>query len=278
MRSIQEPGVDKKVKKVIRTLQSELPFLKGAKDNFYRHTRRFLHRPHESDFKALALIPDLLDGCYVDVGANHGQSIESIRLVKPQAKIVSFEANPLLAARLVARYKHNKSVRIMPQGLSDSSGHLTLFVPIYKGFVYDGLASLDRKAATSWISGETVLAFSPAKLSIEEVACQISTLDSHQLAPVFVKVDVQGYEFNVLNGGRETLRRYEPVLLIEEFGSDSRTVRLAEELKYEEYYFDGANLQKGSPTKGDNSFLVTPGRMKTLFGRSHKSIAIARGA
>jgi hypothetical protein len=91
---------------------------------------------------------------------------------------------------------------------------------------------------------------------------------SQKLAPCFIKVDVQGWEYNVLNGGRETLRNFEPVLLVESFREDPRMVKLAEEIGYEEYYFDGCFLRKGSPSEVPNSFLMTPSRRRLLFGLS----------
>jgi len=253
-----------RIRKGLRTLQSELPFLKELKDGACFHARRMLQTPHERDFAALRYLRPSANECFVDVGANQGQSIESILLAQPDATVVSFEATPTLGQKLARRYERYRNVRVVPKGLSDCAGHFTLFVPAYKGFVYDGLASFDREAATSWLNDERVFGFDPAKLVISEVACEIETLDAQKLAPLFIKVDVQGYEYNVLNGGRDTLRRYEPVLLLEAFKSDIRTVRLAEELGYNEYYFDGSYLRRGSPTKGPNSFLITPRRIKAL--------------
>lgn len=258
--------MDLETKKILRTLQSEFPFLKSVRESFSLHTGRILHRPHEDDFCALDLIPESAIGSYIDVGANNGQSIESISLFKPHAHIISFEANRLLAAKLARRYRDNSNVNVVGKGLSDSPGTFPLFVPSYKGFVYDALASLDRESAAGWINERTMLGFKPEKLTIAEDLCEVVTLDSQQLAPAFIKIDVQGYEFNVLNGARDTLRRHEPVLLVEVFRSDDRTVRLADELGYEEYYFDGSVLQKGQPKTSPNSFLVTSNRFATLGG------------
>ncbi len=78
--------MNKKIKKVIRTLQSELPFLKDAKDSFYLYARRLSFITHDRDFNALRSIPPQPEGSlYVDVGANQGQSIESILKVRPEA-------------------------------------------------------------------------------------------------------------------------------------------------------------------------------------------------
>jgi len=260
--------MDERIKKVLRTVQSEFPVFKEAKETFFFHARRRLAIPHERDFKALAYIPAPAQGCFVDIGANHGQSIESILLVQPDARIVSFEANCALAQKLTLRYRDKDNVRVIAKGLSDWEGTSRLFVPSYKGFVYDALASLDREAAASWINERTVFRFDPTKLTIAELLCTVDTLDAQQLAPCFIKVDVEGCEYNVLNGGRDTLQNYEPVLLVEKFSGDPRTVKLAEELGYEEYYFDGCSLRKGSPSEGPNSFLMTPRRNRSLFGLS----------
>ena len=90
------------MKKLIRTIQSEVPFAKPAKDVWGLWSRRLLRRPHETDFRALSLLPD---GCYIDIGANNGQSIESILLFRPSAQVVAFEPNPRLAAKLAHRYR-----------------------------------------------------------------------------------------------------------------------------------------------------------------------------
>jgi len=256
--------MNRTIKKVLRTLQSEFPFLKEAKDSLYFHGRRLLRIPHENDFAAIGLIPSTSQGCFIDVGANHGQSIESILLFRPDAQIVSFEANPGLAQKLEKRYRNRKNIRIHPYGLADAAGRFTLFVPSYKGFVYDGLASFDEASAISWISEKTVLNFKPDKLQVTQVACMADTLDAQQLAPIFIKVDVQGFEYNVLQGGRQTLLQYEPILLIEDLRSDARTLSLANELGYEEYYYNGVRLLKGSASASPNSFLMTQDRAQTL--------------
>src|SRR5262245_60855047 len=104
------------VSKLIRTVQSEFYFLKEAKDALYYHGNRMLHRPHDPDFRCLRFIPDDPEACYLDVGANQGQSIESITLFKPQARIYSFEANPLLAEKLKARYAGRSHITVQPFG------------------------------------------------------------------------------------------------------------------------------------------------------------------
>lgn len=104
-------------RKLMRTAQSEFWFLKGQKESCLNHARRILRMPAEADFACLRLLPDSLSGCFVDVGANQGQSIDAIRLFKPAARIHAYEPNPRLAATLQRRFSHNDRVCIHAAGL-----------------------------------------------------------------------------------------------------------------------------------------------------------------
>ena len=242
--------------KALRTAQNYVPGAKLLKDAAYRRGRALLHVPHEADFYITRLISASPNETFVDIGANHGQSIESIRILCPHAGIVSYEANPRLAAKLTARYTREQNVVVRPLGLSDQAGTFTLYVPVYRGFVYDGLSSLDRQQAATWLNDRTVYRFDERRLEIREIACQVDTLDSQNLAPAFIKVDVQGLEYQVLAGGQQTLEQYRPVLLVESYLTDHRMPQLMERLGYRDYHVaDGQALPGPGPSA--NSLLVS---------------------
>jgi FkbM family methyltransferase len=250
------------LRKALLTFGCSYPEVWEFKAGVYATTRRWLRIPHERDFRVLALIPPSLEGCYIDIGGNKGQSIESILLFKPAADVFTFEPNPLLAQKLKTRYRVQPNVRVIPKGLSDAVGTFSMFVPCYKRLACDELASLDRQAAESWINHDRVFGFDPANLRVSEVQCKVSMLDLFHLSPVFIKVDVQGAEYNVLAGAQETLRRCEPVLLVEDYRGNPNTVRLIERLGYEELCLDHVGRQNTG--KRDNSLLITPSRMRDL--------------
>jgi len=253
-----------RLKKPIRTLQSYFPFLKDAKDQFYLSYRRRLRIPSEHFFAAIALFGGRFAGCYVDIGGNQGQSIESIRLYAPAARIVSFEPNPNLAAKLVRRYRNDPLIEVRDIGLSDEVTRLNLHVPSYRGFVYDGLGSLDFDAAKSWISSKTVYFFHPEHLVVNSYECAIETLDMQNIEnPIFIKIDVEGTEYQVLKGGIETLRKFEPILLIEGFHEKPDVAELSAPLGYEPYTFDGKSLIAGASET--STFLITRSRMNAIL-------------
>jgi FkbM family methyltransferase len=259
-----------RLKKYPRTAQSYFPFLKEVKDGFYRAYRRVLRKPSDGDFGAIALFNDVLHGTYVDIGANTGQSIESIKLFAPDAKIVSFEPNPELAGRLKQRYRADANVRIRAIGLSDAVVVLQLHVPVYRGFVYDGLASLNHSNARGWINRDTVFFFSPTRLDVRSHRCQVETLDVQAIDnPVFIKVDVEGLETNVIKGAIATLRQHEPVLLVESLHDKPELLEFVSALGFRPYHFVAGKFVHGFPTQGAtrNTFLVTDWRMIQISGR-----------
>lgn len=48
-----------------------------------------------------------------------------------------------------------------------------------------------------------------------KVQVSVLTLDEYELAPDFIKIDVQGYELLVLKGGKQTILKHKPIILIE---------------------------------------------------------------
>jgi FkbM family methyltransferase len=245
--------------KTLRTAQSAFPRLKTAKEALYVHGRRILKIPHDGDYGVIRCFTNSQD-LFLDVGANQGQTIESILLYRRDAQIISFEPNISLAHMLQGRYAEQTNITVYPLGLGNAPGTFTLYIPIYNGFVYDGLASLKKEEAESWLNPDRIYGFKRSKLTIEEVQCRVETLDALDLAPTFIKIDVQGYEDNVLLGGGETLARHQPVLLVESYTYNPKVQALLQGYGYQEYYFDKGRLRKGHGAS-DNSILVTERRI-----------------
>src|SRR6202030_3324313 len=99
-------------------------------------------------------------------------------------------------------------------GLSDRTGEMLLYVPYYKRWMFDGLASFDREEAAGWLQGR-VFFYRPRHVSLREVKCKVRRLDDLELRPFFMKLDVQGHELNVIRGAENTIERSQPILLIE---------------------------------------------------------------
>lgn len=202
------------LKKLLRTIQVHFPALLDAKFAAMRAWRQFRGVPFDADFEGIRLLPRPDGALFLDVGANRGQSTDAILLLTKNCRVQLFEPNPLLCGKLRRQFGGNSRVAINEFGLGNKMMSQPLHVPFYKRWMFDGLASFDVVAAQSWLEGR-IYFYNPGHLSIHEVACEIRRLDDLDLAPFLIKIDVQGYEFEVIQGAEQTIRTHEPVLLIE---------------------------------------------------------------
>ena len=67
-----------------------------------------------------------------------------------------------------------------------------------------------------------VITDKPRKEAKERIVQQ-KTLDSFNFTMVdLIKIDVEGHEFRVLKGGENTIKKYSPIIIIEDNGSDEK--------------------------------------------------------
>lgn len=147
----------------------------------------------------LKLIPVLADPARisVDVGANKG--VYSFVLARHSQRVVAVEPNPKIRAVLAAWAR--PPVEVLPYALSNRSGTAELRIPrSAKGYSNQG-ASLSAVK----VSGDHAV-----------VSVEAKRLDDLALDAVgFIKIDVEGFEREVLEGASGTLARDKPRLLIE---------------------------------------------------------------
>jgi FkbM family methyltransferase len=135
---------------------------------------------------------------FVDVGANWGSY--TVLLQPNFDRIDAFEpiARCAAALRLYAAAR-DRAIGIHACALGDHHATVSLLVPLNDGF--------DRSASARVV---------PVASDANAIAVEARTLDSFGFDDVdFVKIDVEGYERNVISGASETLARFRPRLLVE---------------------------------------------------------------
>jgi FkbM family methyltransferase len=221
--------------------------------------RRALRKPVEHDFRVVKFLKTQPGDVVCDIGCNRGQSIESLLMFNKSCRIIGFEPNLNIFEKARAKYKRNSQVTIHNVGLSAERSRRTLFIPKYRATVFDELASFDSVSARNWFSGDQIIGFDHRQVSLAEFQCELSRFDDYALSPVFMKIDVQGYETKVLQGAWSTVTRVKPVLLIEndEHSSAVTVSGLLGSIGYRPHRFDGEKLHRnefGSP----NTVYIVP--------------------
>jgi FkbM family methyltransferase len=208
--------------------------------------------PHEEDFRAISLFPSSSEQTFIDIGSNRGQAITSMLMMsKPEIKIIGFEPNPLIYTKLKTHFKSDDRVLVHNLGLANENDQFNLFVPFYRKWMFDGLSSFEYKSARSWLKSRLWL-YNDKKLNIKEIKCETKRLDEFNLSPYFIKIDVEGYELEVIKGGIETIKAHTPILLIEAINEETK--RILSELGYQFYNYTNGAFCEG--TGDPNTFCM----------------------
>lgn len=184
----------------------------------------------------LALLPRLAEGgIFLDIGANIGDYSRVAAL--HFRRVEAFEPIPELAAKL--RHDLPDHVHVHEVALGDVAGEAILRVPREGNSKVTGLASLVEPAGQA---GDMV-----------QIAVKTARLDSFVFDKVdVIKIDVEGFEAQVLSGAHAVVREHLPVLIveIEDRHHPGRTLAIFEPLwalGYSSYVLDDAGLSQVSP-------------------------------
>jgi FkbM family methyltransferase len=215
---------------------------------------------HDPDFEALAWIDTHLRQIrtVLDVGANAGQTIASVRITLGEGvDIHSFEANPQLWPGLdQIATASGGFVRVHRTALGAEAGELILHIPSVDGEAFLEESTFDlEQFGKPWVHEKYLERGHAPELMQLEVSVQRG--DDFALSPDLIKVDVEGFEATAIRGLLATIRAHQPILLVE--NSDWQAVTdLLSELGYRPYRWDAGAM---SPFHGatTNTFYFPAG-------------------
>ena len=135
----------------------------------------------------------------IDIGANIGyETIVGASLVSPNGRVHSFEPLPNLVSQIKESLSENSltNVTIHNKAAGDSSGELILYT------------HSEDAGLTSTINKNNY----QSKLTVPVV-----TLDEElkDIKPKLIKIDVEGYELETLNGAKNIIEKSKPVIVFE---------------------------------------------------------------
>ena len=134
----------------------------------------------------------------IDIGAYRGHVLSEILRVAPRGQHIAYEPQPDRYNDLLKRFP---SVDIRQLALSTEQGEAS-FTCVKNMPGYSGLREIAY----------------PRRPQIEKLTVRTDTLDSNLpdgYVPALIKMDVEGAEGLVIEGGLETISRHKPIILFE---------------------------------------------------------------
>ena len=204
---------------------------------------RFLHRAYKARFRdqrteirALteALRPNEIA---VDIGANKGSYLLWLSRAVPLGRVVAFEPQPGLAAYLVraCAAANLANVQVEASGVSNVQGTKALHLP----------GGMESPGASFESPG-------PDREGEASIDVPLVTLDSYFAGESrrigAMKIDVEGHELSVIQGGTNILQQHGPLLVLEcesrhSSGGDVRIVLdLLRSMRYDGFFVHRSRL------------------------------------
>lgn len=178
--------------------------------------------------------------CY-DIGANMGYT--TLILSKNFENVYAFEPSPIYK-KLKKNVSRNKKIHTFNIAISDHDGKLVMVkreIPWKSGQLVADKGTIDD----GW-----------GKL-IAKVEMDCKKIDSMDIPkPDFIKIDVEGFEIDVINGALETIRRHKPGIFIEVHSS-----AIGSEIKnilyplYQIHQVNHPHYKEGTKIKKEHYFL-----------------------
>jgi FkbM family methyltransferase len=181
--------------------------------------------PHDQSYRAFRhFVAARPQGLFLDVGANDGISVLSFRRFSRQYHILGLEPNPALESALKKIKSRDPQFEYRMVGAGAAPLRLPFFVPTYKGIVLHTFTSSSREQVLYSIGrsfGKSVA----AAILIHPFEAEIVKLDDLNVDPAIIKVDAEGFDYDVLVGLERTIERSRPFIATEIAASEYDKVK-----------------------------------------------------
>jgi FkbM family methyltransferase len=185
----------------------------------------------EGDFlHFLTMLPD--NSTVLDIGANIGVMTVHIARKLPGSQVFSFEPVPdnLFTLRRLLKYFKITNVKIFEMALGNFNGTAEIILPEYKNVKFQGLSHIEGVEGSEGDTGEK---YTVPMHRIDDIP-ELKELSK----PVSgIKIDVENYEYNVLEGAKNLLTKYKPIIYAELWENQNRAdcIKLLSEIGYLPY-------------------------------------------
>ena len=192
-------------------------------------------KPYQSQTSDEAFLArlDLSGKTVYDIGGYIGiYALFFARAVGPHGQVIAFEPNPQNYNELRQNVQLNQLDNVTPIQLGLGQAQETTELVIHPVFPARGFVARHQRANEAEVA------------TFKRIPIQIDSLDHVRAecdlpAPDFIKIDVEGLEFDVVQGMQQTLTAHHPALFIEVHYPMPALLEYLHAQKYQLYYVEG---------------------------------------
>lgn len=197
----------------------------------------FIRMVHEKEIYSFKYLNLEKNKVILDIGASDGLFFKSLLKLNIQNKVISVEPlrnNLNFLKKIKKKYKnfyyHNIAI--------SNFNYLKIFTPKYNNFRIDNYTSFSKKIILDNLKKNfKFMKINLVKFDTEKVkAKKIDYFKKHNIG--LLKLDVEGYEINAINTGKKLIRKYKPIIFIENNTRIFKKNNFLEKLGYRKYFFD----------------------------------------
>lgn len=191
----------------------------------------------------------------LDIGANIGVMAVLVARHIKNARVVAFEPVPVNVAAMkrVISFFSLDNIRVEECALGNQEGEVEMVMPVIDSVRMQGLSHVVHSSITENNDGDKV------KAPIRKLD-NIPNLNGTMKVSA-IKIDVENFEYFVLEGGRNFLQKHKPIICIELWDNENRAqcFSLIKELGYKINVVENEKLVEFDPSvHKTQNFIFTP--------------------
>ena len=201
-------------------------------------------------------------GCWLG-SYEHDKRLQFQKAIKPENVVYDVGANAgfysLLASVIVGQKGHVYAFEPLPTNVKNLRRHLELNRVSNCAVIEAAVGSMDGEALLDPSADRHTAHLSPnGSIHVRTVSLDTLVSSNEILPPNFIKIDIEGAEYECLNGSQKTIRAYRPVIFLATHGNEIHDACLR---LLAEWHYDVASLDE-RPTGPSDEFIASPGKRR----------------
>lgn len=182
----------------------------------------------------------------LDIGANIGIMTAHLARRVKSGMVYAFEPIPdnvKILTKIVSHF-NLKNVKIHPVALGDKNGKIDMVMPVIGSVKMQGLSHVIHPSINEYNEGN--------KFSVEvKTLDEFFSKENASLKISAIKIDVENFEFFVLKGGEQLIKKCRPLIYIELWDNDNRKkcFDFFEKMGYTIKVVENGQLEKFDPSR-----------------------------